>query len=200
MVYICRCWSVNKVRFSNLNLEKLLKPTVYTLASTNINQSAPNLVKMYVTIRSWMSLIMDLIRAELSELFALEFAKIAEFSVNKVKYGKFSNSRADNSDSSGPITSIKELIRDLMVIYILTKFGADWLIFVDARMLTRKLWMDVGRMEGHRSTVSDHNSSLGTPCSCELKKLVTSIFSFPAMFSKGLFFRVVKKQESVVKS
>ena len=25
---------------------------VYTLASTNINQSAPNLVKMYVTIRS----------------------------------------------------------------------------------------------------------------------------------------------------
>ena len=34
---------------------------VYTLASTNINQSAPNLVKMYVTIRSQMSLIMDLI-------------------------------------------------------------------------------------------------------------------------------------------
>ena len=51
---------------------------VYTLASTNINQSAPNLVKMYVTIRSWMSLIMDLIGPELSELFALEFAKIVE--------------------------------------------------------------------------------------------------------------------------
>ena len=31
----------------------------YTLASTNINQSAPDLVKMYVTIRSQMSLIMD---------------------------------------------------------------------------------------------------------------------------------------------
>ena len=44
----------------------------------NINQSAPNLVKMYVTIRSQMSSIMDLIGAELSELFALEFAKIAE--------------------------------------------------------------------------------------------------------------------------
>ena len=28
---------------------------IYTLASTNINQSAPNLVKMYVTIRSLMS-------------------------------------------------------------------------------------------------------------------------------------------------
>ena len=51
---------------------------VYTLASTNINQSAPNLVKMYVTIRSRMSSIMDLIGAELSELFALEFAKNAE--------------------------------------------------------------------------------------------------------------------------
>ena len=43
---------------------------VYTLASTNINQSAPNLVKMYVTIRSQMCSIMDLIGQELSELFA----------------------------------------------------------------------------------------------------------------------------------
>ena len=51
---------------------------VYTLASSNINQSAPNLVKMYVTIRSCMSLIMGLIRPELFELFALEFAKIAK--------------------------------------------------------------------------------------------------------------------------
>ena len=32
---------------------------VYTLASTNINQSAPNLVKMYVTIRYVIGLIMD---------------------------------------------------------------------------------------------------------------------------------------------
>ena len=32
---------------------------VYTLASTNIKQSAQNLVKMYVTICSQMSLIMD---------------------------------------------------------------------------------------------------------------------------------------------
>ena len=51
---------------------------VYTLASTNINQSAPNLVKMYVTIRSRMRLIMDLLGPELSESFPLEFAKIAE--------------------------------------------------------------------------------------------------------------------------
>ena len=46
---------------------------VYTPASTNIDQSASNLVKMYVTIRSRMSSIMDLIRPELSELSALEF-------------------------------------------------------------------------------------------------------------------------------
>ena len=53
--------------------------TLFTLlSSTNIDQSAPNLVKMYVVIRSRMGLIMDLIGPELSELFALEFAKIAE--------------------------------------------------------------------------------------------------------------------------
>ena len=40
---------------------------VFTLASTNSNQSAPNLVKMSVTIRCWMSSIMDLIKPELSE-------------------------------------------------------------------------------------------------------------------------------------
>ena len=34
---------------------------VYTLASTNNDQSAPNLVKIYMTIRSRMSSIMDLI-------------------------------------------------------------------------------------------------------------------------------------------
>ena len=54
----------------------------------------------------------------------------------------FANSRANNLDSSGRIKSIIELIRNLMVIYILTKFGADWLIFVDARVLKRKLWTD----------------------------------------------------------
>ena len=45
---------------------------VYTQASTNIDQSAPNLVKMYMTIRSRMSTIIDVIRPELSELSTLE--------------------------------------------------------------------------------------------------------------------------------
>ena len=49
---------------------------VYTLASTNIDQSSPNLVKMYMTIRSRMSLIMDLIELELFELSALELKNL----------------------------------------------------------------------------------------------------------------------------
>ena len=49
---------------------------VYTLASTNINQSAPNLVKMYVTIRSRMSSTVDQIGPELSKLSALEFENL----------------------------------------------------------------------------------------------------------------------------
>ena len=49
---------------------------VYTLASTNIDQSAPNLVKMYTTISAHMSSIMDLIGPELSELFALELENL----------------------------------------------------------------------------------------------------------------------------
>ena len=55
-------------------------------------------------------------------------------------------------DSSSLITSIIELIRDLMVIYILTKFGAEWFIFVDARVLTRKLWTDVCWTDRQRDT------------------------------------------------
>ena len=54
---------------------------VYTLASTNINQSAPNLVKMYMTIRSRMRLIMDLIGPELFELSALEFENLPYFTL-----------------------------------------------------------------------------------------------------------------------
>ena len=41
---------------------------VYTLSSTNINQSARSLVKVCMTIRSRMSLIVELIGLELSKL------------------------------------------------------------------------------------------------------------------------------------
>ena len=49
---------------------------VYALASTNINQSAPNFIKMYVTIRSQMRMIMDLLGLELPELSALELENL----------------------------------------------------------------------------------------------------------------------------
>ena len=42
------------------------------LASTNINQAAPNLVKIYITLRSWMRWIMGLIRHKQYELLALQ--------------------------------------------------------------------------------------------------------------------------------
>ena len=49
---------------------------VYTLASTNIDQLTPNLVKMYMTIRLRMTVIMDPIRRELYELSALELKNL----------------------------------------------------------------------------------------------------------------------------
>ena len=49
---------------------------VYNLASTNINQSAPNLVQTYTTIRARMSSIMELIGPELSKLSALEYENL----------------------------------------------------------------------------------------------------------------------------
>ena len=57
---------------------------VYTLASTNINQSTPNLVKMYLIIRSQMSLIMDLIGFEQSELYALELENLPYLTLFKI--------------------------------------------------------------------------------------------------------------------
>ena len=49
---------------------------MFTLASTIFNQSALNLAKIYVTIRSLMSLIMGLIGLEQMESFALESEKL----------------------------------------------------------------------------------------------------------------------------
>ena len=49
---------------------------VNTQASTNINQSSPNLVKMYMTTRARMSFIMELMGPELSELSSLEFENL----------------------------------------------------------------------------------------------------------------------------
>ena len=49
---------------------------VYSLASTNIYKSAPNLVSMYINIRSQMSLIMGQVIPDQSVLSALEIEKL----------------------------------------------------------------------------------------------------------------------------
>ena len=53
----------------------------YTPASTKIDQSAPNWVKMYMTTRAGMSSIMDLNGPELSELSALELKNLPYLSL-----------------------------------------------------------------------------------------------------------------------
>ena len=52
---------------------------VYAPSSANIDQSAPNLGKIFMSNRIWMSLIMGPIGPEELELFALELGKIAAF-------------------------------------------------------------------------------------------------------------------------
>ena len=54
---------------------------VYSPASKNIDQSAPNLDKIYMTIRSRMSSIMDVIRSEISELSTLELENFPYFTL-----------------------------------------------------------------------------------------------------------------------
>ena len=49
---------------------------VYTLASTNINQSAPSLVQMCMTIRAQIRSIMELIGPELIKFSALEYENL----------------------------------------------------------------------------------------------------------------------------
>ena len=78
---------------------------VYTLSSPDINQSAPNLVKMYVIIRSYMSLIMDLIRPELSELSALEFENLPYLTVNTISSANIDQSVPNLATIYMPIRS-----------------------------------------------------------------------------------------------
>ena len=59
-----------------LEFGKIAEYDFYTLSSTNIDQSGPKLVKMYVILRSRMSFITDLIGQELSKLPALELENL----------------------------------------------------------------------------------------------------------------------------
>ena len=58
-----------------LALEKLPYSTVYNPASANIDQSVPDFVIIYMTIRSQISLIMGIIGPEHSKLYAFELEK-----------------------------------------------------------------------------------------------------------------------------
>ena len=49
---------------------------VYTLASTNIDQSAPNLVTIYMAMRAWMSLFMGQIRRNIWSYLPLNKEKL----------------------------------------------------------------------------------------------------------------------------
>ena len=73
---------LERLEFFALELEKNATfHLVYTLASTIINQSAPNLVKIYTTIRFRMSLIMGVIGPEHLKLFTLEIEKFLYFTL-----------------------------------------------------------------------------------------------------------------------
>ena len=65
-----------------LDLRKIAESNVvYALASTDVNHSAPNLIKMYVTIKSLMISIMVSIAQQQPELFALNYEKLLNLSL-----------------------------------------------------------------------------------------------------------------------
>ena len=67
--------------------------TLFTLlSSTNIDQSEPNLVKMYVIVRSQMTSIMDLMEPELSELSALELEDLPYLTVYTLAFANIDQS------------------------------------------------------------------------------------------------------------
>ena len=82
----------------------------YALASTNIDQSAPNLVKMYMTIRFRMSSIMDLIGRELFELSALEFENFPYLTVYTLASANIDQSVPNLATICMPIKSRMSLI------------------------------------------------------------------------------------------
>ena len=83
---------------------------VYTPASTNIDQSASNLVKMYMTLRSRMSSIMDLIGPELSELSTLELENFLYLTVYTLASANIDQSVSNLVTIYMPIKSRMSLI------------------------------------------------------------------------------------------
>ena len=77
-----------------------------------------------------------------------------------MKYSIFCQSRAHNSGHTGMIQPIIELDRDLVAIYIMSKFENDCFRNVDARVVTNQLWTTDGRRtDDGRQTSNDPKSS-----------------------------------------
>ena len=95
---------------------------VYTLASTNNDQSTPNLVKMNMTIRIRMSLIMDLIGPELYELSALEFENLPYLTL-------FTLSSANIDQSVPNLATIYIAIKSLMSVIMGQIESENWELF-----------------------------------------------------------------------
>ena len=83
---------------------------VYTLSSTNIDQSALNLVKMYVIIRSQMSSIVDLIRPGLSELSALQLENLSYLTLTYLAESDFVYTLTS--------TNVEQLVPNMVTIYM----------------------------------------------------------------------------------
>ena len=94
-----------------MNLKKLLSMTLFSLlSSTNIDQSAPNLVKMCVIIRSQMSSIIELIGAELFELSAFELENLPFLTVYTLASANVDQSVPNLATKYLPIRSRMSLI------------------------------------------------------------------------------------------
>ena len=126
---------------------------IYTLASVNINQLAPNLVTIYITIRSQISYITVITGLEHPELFALELGKIAEFD--------FVYTLAS--------TSINQSVPNLVRLYVTIKSRmARLYVTIKSRMISV---IDVIKLELSKlSALELENSSI-----CKYKSISTKL-------------------------
>ena len=83
---------------------------VYTLASTNINQSAPNLVNMYVTIRSRISVIMGLTLSQTRNFRLFQTERVCrrqfKFDENSRKFSKW----VENTAGKGEVARYEQFL------------------------------------------------------------------------------------------
>ena len=96
---------------------------VYTISSTNIDHSAPNLVKMYAIIRSRMSWIMDQTGPELSELSALELQNLPYLTLFTLASANIDQSVPNLATTRSQMSSIMEQIKTEHLELFALEFG-----------------------------------------------------------------------------